>query len=118
MPFAWKGLIAMIDRLLAPGIQGAVGNAQFSCNLGFRFVTGSGELHRLVLKLGSKGRLWFWHDHLLFLSRSACPHSTIPLNWGKIKYLTPHHKGKQPLRRLQNQARGKTRPSFSPPTRP
>src|SRR5437868_8743112 len=79
MTFARKGFLAMCFCRFAPGIQGTVGNAQFSCDLRFRFVTGLGQLNRFLLELSRKTWLWFWHRDLLFKTGlSTFYHSTIP----------------------------------------
>src|SRR2546421_9748652 len=94
MTFSRKSLTTMFSCLLAPGIQGTVRNAQLSGNLSFRFSAALGELHGLLLKLGCKCRLWFWHD-LLLCSRTAFPHSTTPLIWVKIKGLFSQTEGRR-----------------------
>src|SRR5260370_8696451 len=79
MTFTRESFLAMGFCRFTPGIQGAVRNAQFSCNLRFRFVTGLGQLNRFVLELSSKTWLWFWHRDLLFKTvLSTFYHSTIP----------------------------------------
>src|ERR1700738_815519 len=79
MTFARKGFLAMCFCRSPPGIQGTVGNAQFSCDLRFRFVTGLGQLNRFLLELSRKTWLWFWHRDLFFKTGlSTFYHSTIP----------------------------------------
>ena len=59
MTAARKGLCTVFCKLLAPMVQRAVGDSQVACNLGLRFVAGSQELDRFLLKFSCKGSLRF-----------------------------------------------------------
>src|SRR5256714_10469940 len=67
MPTAWKGLGTVLGELLAPLMNGCIGNAQVTGHLRDRLPTGLNQLHRFALKLCCVGLLNFLHDPVLLL---------------------------------------------------
>ncbi len=64
MTTAWERLRASFGIFLTPVVQGAIGNAQITCDLGLRFPAPLHSLHRFQLEFLRKGALFFWHDAL------------------------------------------------------
>ncbi len=66
MTFAWERLIAMHRKLLTPGMQGTIGYASITGNLGHAFAARFRQLNSLSLK-------FLCEDALLFLCHCLLP---------------------------------------------
>ena len=69
MSFAWKRFLTMLFGLFAPGIQGTLGNAQFSGDVRFRFAAVQSKSYSFLLPLDGKGRCGFGMIFSLFQER-------------------------------------------------
>src|SRR5258706_10168012 len=65
MPTAWERFVAVVSQLLAPLMDGGVGNAQLTGYLGNRLSAGLSEPYGFALKLLRIGLLDFLHDPCL-----------------------------------------------------
>jgi len=80
---AGKCLLTLRCKLLAPMVQRAVGDSQIACNLRLRFVAGSHQLDRFLLKFSRKGSLLLLHDPFPFCGESTLSSLFPPFLWVK-----------------------------------
>src|SRR5712691_10649036 len=89
MSTTWKGLGTVLGQLLAPLMNGAVGNAQVTGHLRDRLPTGLNQLHGFPLKLRCVDLLHFLHDLVLLLKKYTLRfHSSTNSGQDQFRLLT------------------------------
>jgi hypothetical protein len=86
VPTPWKSIASMFSQLLAPIMNGTVGDAQLSGQFGDRFAARLSQAHGFHLKFFRKGSLLFRHDPFPPLIISSIPSFLTGPERGKLNH--------------------------------